>query len=118
MHRCHSAESKQQHHHKRQAQNRAAQIVEYLPSAYGVHLVFHNLPAFVAHLVPQPAYNLPVAASPTVVAFGVINIVGWVVVKQLYIVYQSAAYMASLYQVVAQYQVFWECTFQHLLEYL
>ena len=118
MHRSDAAESYQQHNHQCQAQHRPAQVVEYLPPSDGVHLVLHLLAALVVNLVAQPADNLPVATRPAVMAFGVVDIVGGVVVEQLEVVDQSAADVASLDQVVAQNQVLGECAFQHLLEYL
>ncbi len=101
-----------------EAQHRASQVVENLPAANGVHLIFHLVAVFVTHCVFQPAYYLPVAAGPAVVAFGVVDVVGWVVVEQLEVVDKSATYVAALDKVVAEDEVLWESAFQHLLEHM
>ena len=111
------AEAHKEQHHQRQAQHRAPQVVEYLPASYGVHLVLHALSPLVPHMRHQPRDNLPVAARPAVVALGVVYVVAGVVVEELHVVDEAAAYVAPLEQVVAQDEVLREGPLEHLLEH-
>ena len=112
-----AAEAHEDHHHQRQAEHRAAQVVEYLPAADGVHLVLHPLAALVAHMAGEPGDNLPVATRPAVVALGIVDVVGGVVVEEFDVVDETTAYVAALQQVVAQDEVLGEGALEHLLEH-
>ncbi len=52
------------------------------------------------------------------VTFGVVDVVGGVVVEQLEVVDKSATYVAALDKVVAEDEVLGESAFQHLLEHM
>ena len=78
--------SRQYHHHHAEAEDAPAQVVEYLPAADGVHLVFHALAPLVAHVWREPRDDLPVATRPAVVPLGVVDIVRRVVVEEFHVV--------------------------------
>ena len=109
--------ARKDHEHHAQAEHRPAQVVEYFPSTDGVHLVLYALATLVAHMGREPGDDLPVAARPAMVALGVVDVVGWVVVKDLHVVDEAAAYVAALQQVVAEDEVLREGPFEHLLEH-
>ena len=115
--KCRKAESRHYHHHNAEAQHRTAQVVENLPAAYGINLILNTFAFLVFDFSFEPAYYLPVAAGPAVVAFGVVDVVGGVVVEQLEVVDKSATYVAAFDKVVAEDEVFGESAFQHLLEH-
>ena len=109
--------ARKDHEHHAQAEHRPAQVVEYFPAADGVHLVLHALATLVAHMGREPGDDLPVAARPAMVALGVVDVVGGVVVEDLHVVDEAAAYVAALQQVVAEDEVLGEGPFEHLLEH-
>ena len=112
------AVSEKDKHQNSETKYRTAQVVENLPAADGVHLILHLVAVFVTHGVFQPTYYLPVAAGPAVVTFGVVDVVGGVVVEQLEVIDKSATYVAALDKVVAEDEVLGESAFQHLLEHM
>ena len=65
----------------------------------------------------EPGDNLPVATGPAVMAFGIVDIVGGVVVEEFDIVDESATDMAAFEKVVAEDEVVGEGAFEDLLEY-
>ena len=79
-------EADKDHDEERGIEKATTQVVEDFPLSDSVDWIFDADAFLVANGFFEPRRYLPVASCPAVVAFGVVDVVGWVVVEELYVV--------------------------------